>query len=84
MNIKNATSLKKEKLKTRSTKIMKHLVEYKTLADIFSSSMESLFIFTETAPEIEKNKKNNGKVQKFTDIFSKNIYSKSSQTLDNN
>ena len=80
INIKFAILLKKkEKLRTHSTKIMKHLVEFKTLADIYLFIKGSRFpiIFTENAPKVERKKKNNGKVQKFTDLFSKNIYSKS-------
>ena len=52
---------------------MKHLVELKTLADIYllikGSQIPS--VFTETAPEVERKKKNNGKVQKLTDFFQK-------------
>ena len=74
MNIKYEIMLKKEKLKTHSTKIMKHLVQHKSLVDIFFfKGSQFSIVFTETEPEIERNKKNNGKVQKFTDIFSKNI-----------
>ena len=56
MNIKYAFLLKKkkEKLKTRSTKIMKHLVEFKTLADIYLFIKKTRFpnVFTKTAPEV--------------------------------
>ena len=41
--------------------------------------------FTESATEDKKIKiKNSGKVQKLTDIFLKQLYSKLKQTLDNN
>ena len=58
---------------------MKHLVEIKTLADIYSFIKGSRFpiVFPENAPEVERKKKNKGKVQIFTDFFSKNLYSKS-------
>ena len=63
----------KEKLKTRSTEIKKPLVEYK-ITNINLYITESWFsnVFTATVPEVERIKeKNIGKVQKFTDIFSK-------------
>ena len=71
--MKFAILLKQEKLKTHSTKIMKHLVEFKTLANIYLCIKRSQFsiVFTENAPEVERKKKNNGKVQKFTDFFQK-------------
>ena len=67
---------KKEKLKTRSTKIMKHLVEYKTLADIYLLLKESHFpkFFTETAPELERKKKNNCKFKNSPIFFKKYIF----------
>ena len=36
-----------------------------------------LSVFTETAYEVERNKINSGKFQKLTDVFLKQIYSKS-------
>ena len=63
----------KEKLKTCSTKKKETISEYKIVTDINLCITVSLFppVFSETAPEVERNKKNSGKVQKFTDIFSK-------------
>ena len=48
---------KKEKLKTRNTKIKKPLVEYKTVTNINLLLTRSRFlpVFTETAPEFEIN-----------------------------
>ena len=63
MNIKYAILLKK-KTQTRSTKIMKHLVIYKSFADIYLFIERRRFpiVFTETTPEVERKKKNNGEV----------------------
>ena len=49
----------KEKLETRSTKKKKQLVEYKIISDINLIATINLLltVFTETAPEVESNKK---------------------------
>ena len=50
----------KKEMKTRSTKIKKALVEYKTVIDINLEIVGSHFppVFTETAPGVERNKIN--------------------------
>ena len=76
--IKYAIIIKKikEKLKTRSSKIKKSLVENKIVIDINLYNTGNLFppVFFEITPELREIRKNSGKVQKFTDIFSKKKY----------
>ena len=65
----------KKKLKARSNKIKKTLVEFGILTDINLYITGSLLppVFTETEPEVERNEKNRGKFKNST-IFSQKIY----------
>ena len=77
----------KKNLKTRSIKRKRRLIKRKTITNINLKPTENrvLLVFTETAPENERNKiKNSGKDQKLTAVFLKQLYSKSKQTFDNN
>ena len=60
-----------KKLKTRSTKIKKPLLNYETVADKKVELTGSWFppVFTETMPKVARKKEKSGKFQKFTDIF---------------
>ena len=66
-------------MKTRSTKIKIQLVEYKTVTVMNLKLTGSRFpsLFLRLHQKLREKRLNSDKVQIFTDIFSKQIYSKS-------
>ena len=75
--MKYAVMLKK--MKRRCIKTKRTLVEHKTVTDINLKSTANWFlrVCTETAPEVERNKTKLSQIHKLTDVFVKQIYSKS-------
>ena len=73
-------AVKLKKLKRRSIKTKRQLVEHKTITDINFNTRETflLLVCFETASLVERNKiKKSGKVEKLNEVFIKQIYSKS-------
>ena len=68
----------KKRMKTRCIKITNPLVKNKSISDInvLLTVNQIPLVFSETTPEDEKNKITNDKVQKFTNLLLKQLYSK--------
>ena len=80
MNSKKALNLIiKKKLKARSFKTKKQLVQSKTLTKIDLLLTESRFlpVLLRRRPKLREVRPNNGKVQNFTEFFLKQLYSNS-------